>query len=252
MTFSWALDPFTDPAPVPEPQGLQHGDCADCNGPALVDARYSGVVRCSACWSRFHNVGAITVPIRSAPRSYVVKPWISQSERGARRIGTASPSESPLPDESAEEVGRYRIVTPARSARPEEVPASCAKLAGALAPDDVRVTYALAEDLKLERPVATVALRLRGHGYALWKDGRPAQAQIADPYLRTCSVTEFTALALGRPYTPPKPPDPPTRGPCPRCGVTVRWKKDPFEPWSHNRKDPDQNGAKIKCLPTTE
>lgn len=250
------VDYFTDPPALPEPQGLQHGDCADCNGPALVDAQYEGVVRCSACWSRFHNVStAAAVPFRSAPRSYVVKPWISQSERGARRNGTASQPESPESDEGATEVGRYRVITPARPAAPSELPASCAKLMAALAgaghaADDISATYALAEDLKLERPVASVALRVRHFGYAIWRDGRPFTAQVADPLLRTCSVTEYSKLALGQPYAAPKPPAPAPKGPCPRCGQLVRWKLKPsFETYDHKIKT--QDGDKIKCLPTT-
>lgn len=248
------VDYFADPPVLPEPQGLQHGACADCGGNALVDARYEGVVRCSACAARHHGVGA-TPPasFRGAPRSYVVKPWISQSERGAPRIGTSSPSESPESAEEAAEVGRYRIVTPARQASTEETPAACAKLAALLpgaghAAEDISITYALAEDLKLERPVASVALRVRHFGYAIWKDGRPLTAQLADPLLRTCSITEFSALALGKPYTPPKPAEPAPKGPCPRCARQVSWKKDPFEPYAHTAKD--QNGDKIKCLPS--
>lgn len=290
------VDYFADPPALPAPQGLQDGACADCGGPALVDAQYEGVVRCSACWTKKHNVGNfVAVPLRSAPRSYVVKPWISQSERGARRSGTAemkrfksshqcricgrwlegewsradaaqrvelqrqmdagvcdgcSPSGWPLPADEDAEVGRYRVITPARPAAPEQVPAACAKLAAELAgagfaADDIRITYALAEDLKLARPVATVALRLRHVGYAIWRDGKPLMAQIADPMLRTCSVTEFTALALGKPYTKPAPAAPAPKGPCPRCGTVVRWTKSGT--WAHTIKD--QNGDKIKCLP---
>ena len=263
------LDPFTDPPVLPgvdyfadppalaEPQGLQEGHCADCSGRALVDAQYEGVVRCSACWSRFHNVSAtVVVPVRSAPRSYVVKPWISQSERGALRIGTTvSPPESPESDEGAAEVGRYRVITPARPAAPSELPAACSKLMAALpgaghAADDISATYALAEDLKLERPVASVALRVRHFGYAIWRDGRPFTAQLVDPLLRTCSVTEFSKLALGQSYEAPKPAERPPKGPCLRCGKIVFWKLSPsFEPWAHTIKT--QDGDKIKCLPNT-
>jgi hypothetical protein len=250
------VDYFVDPPALPAPQGLQEGYCADCSGRALVDAQYEGVVRCSACWSKFHNVSAaIAVPVRSAPRSYVVKPWIVQSERGALRIGTASLPGSPESDEGEAEVGRYRIITPARPAAPSELPAACSKLMAALpgaghAADDISATYALAEDLKLERPVASVALRVRHFGYAIWRDGRPLTAQLADPMLRTCSVTEFTKLALGQPYEAPKKAAPAPKGPCPRCGQLVRWKLSPgFQPWAHTIKT--QDGDKIKCLPNT-
>lgn len=252
------VDYFTDPPAQSAPQGLQPGECADCGGHALVDAQYEGTVRCSACWTKFHGAGRIAaVPFRSAPRSYVVKPWISQSERGARRndIATSSvtaPPDQPVGDEDGTEVGRYRVITPARPAAPEQVPATCAKLAADLpsaghASEDITITYALAEDLKLERPVATVALRLYGFGYAIWRDGKPLTAQVADPLLRTCSVTEFSALALGKPYTKPKAPEPAPKGPCPRCGTVVRWTKSGT--YKHNTKS--QDGEKIECLLTS-
>lgn len=254
------VDYFADPPALVDPQGLQHCECADCGGHALADAMYEGVVRCSACWSKFHNVSAArSVPFRGAPRSYVVKPWIVQSDRGTRRIGMAASGlphapESPQSGEEDETVGRYRVITPARPATPEQIPTACAKLAVSLAgaghaPEDITITYALAEDLKLERPVSSVALRVRHFGYAIWRDGKPLTAQLADPLLRTCSITEFSALALGKSYTRPKPPEPALRGPCPRCGKEVSWKKDPFEPYAHTIKT--QDGDKIKCLPNT-
>lgn len=239
-------DPFTDPPTVPPRQGLQQGDCCDCGGPALVDAQYVGAIRCSACWTKFHNVGNfVAVPLRSAPRTYVVKPWISQGVRGARRSGT---------DEAEAAASRYRVITPARLAVDAELPDGARKLLREL-DVEAHATYAAAEDLKLARLVETIAVRVHDIGYALWERTaggawRPAEAQLADPYLRTCSVTEFSALACGRPYAPPAKP---ISGPCPYCStpdhpVVVRWKKDPFEPYAHNRP-PRVKGEKIKCLP---
>src|SRR5690242_12508000 len=67
---------FSDPPALPEPQGLQHGDCCDCGGVALVDAQYAGAVRCSACWSRFHGVADLPMPPRGALTRVVVAPRI--------------------------------------------------------------------------------------------------------------------------------------------------------------------------------
>lgn len=238
---------FSDPPTLPELQGLQHGECHDCGGHALVDAQYVGAVRCSACWSRFHKPGGdfVAVPLRSAPRSYVVKPWISQGERGAPRSGTAEPAEAAA--------SRWRIITPARPVDDEfdDMPQAAVRLAAGLAGEEqVAVTYALAEDLKLGRLIESIAVRVPHVGYAIWQrsgDGSwtTHAAQIADPLLRNCSVTEFSALVTGKPWTPPAPP---ITGPCPRCQTVVRWKKDPFEPYAHNRPGKPKE-AKTKCLP---
>jgi hypothetical protein len=258
------FDSFTDPAPVREPQGLQHGECCDCGGVALVDAQYEGRIRCSACWSKFHKVADLPVPRRGASAHHVVVPRIVRGELDApRRTSIDRLDTNDTVDQGADTPGRYRVITPARD---------CRDYADAVAPAALQlweqltalgekpvVTYALAEDLKLARLVESAAVRVPHVGYAIWQrtgDGSWSTlgAQIADPLLRSCSVTEFVALALGKVWTPPKPPAPPIKGPCPRCSTpghpnVVRWKKDPFEPYAHNRPARAKE-TKIKCLPS--
>src|SRR5690348_14271364 len=112
---------FTDPPALPEPQGLQRGDCRDCGALALVDAQYVGDVRCSACWSKFHRVSDAPVPRRGALTHVVVVPRVVRGELSAPLA--PEPDRTPLGDvgtldESVQDsIGRWRVIVPARDCR---------------------------------------------------------------------------------------------------------------------------------------
>jgi len=78
--------------------------------------------------------------------------------------------------------------------------------------------------------VASVAVRVSGLGYAVYRR-RPDAADgwgfesgvVADPYVRKVNVGQFTAALMRVPYVPPAPVEraPAVKAPCPGCGAEV-------------------------------
>lgn len=255
------LLPLLDPEPPRWPTGLQEGRCVTCGGRALVDAAYADVVRCSACWARYHR----------APESGVVAARHERRFPGGRTAPAAANREldrtgvvvqsSARPDHRRPRTGAasagYRVLIPGAgrttpTATPGQIPTGAAALLAAAraAGREARPTYSLAEELATGRLVHTVAVRVAGLGYAVWTGGGFTGARMAG---RSVNVGEALALAAGTPYTPPAPRAVPPTGPCPRCGAVVRWRVEQGVPlpWKHKRAELGAEGGgkavKVTC-----
>lgn len=127
----------------------------------------------------------------------------------------------------------WRVLVPAREPIADEMPAAAARAAehARAAGARVRVTYALAEHAE-KGLVHSVAVRVRffgvARGYAVWRNGYFSDAQwLVPPELpRPIGAREFAVLAAGQLYVAPERPArlPAPVGPCPSCGVPVRWR----------------------------
>jgi hypothetical protein len=235
---------FLDPAPYVEPTGLQAGACDDCGNPAAVDAAYAGAVRCTACWAALYSIDTmrpIAIPKHLQSR-WTGAQHTQQPGRADDTAGLATTTSAPTPSQ-------YRVLIAARDATPSQIPtgAAAVRAAAQQAGRTVRVTYALAEERATGRMVHSCAVRVRGLGYAVWRDGL-----FSDAWPKV-GAAQFLALVAGAEYVPPAPRTPPPTGPCPRCGRSVRWKIKPTtEPYAHNRDLGGEGGRgqKVACVTT--
>lgn len=129
-----------------------------------------------------------------------------------------SPSKTPSP---------VTVLRPSAPIAPDDpaMPGGVRRLAGLAAAEGwpVSVTAALASDAA--GAVASVALRVRGLGYAVYRRRAGAweffRAAVADPVVRPVNVGQFEAALLRLPYTPPQPRPPASKVLCPTCGAEV-------------------------------
>jgi hypothetical protein len=79
--------------------------------------------------------------------------------------------------------------------------------------------------------VASLAVRVPGHGFAVYVRGEDggwgaAGAVLVHPHVRAVGVREFAAALAGVEYAPPPPRPPAAKAPCPSCGAEVNVTKD--------------------------
>lgn len=242
---------FADPEPWHPPEGLQRERCETCGGPALADAGYAGVVRCSACWSRLHGtteVGALWPRhLRRFPGGSLPAP--------ASRVDSDAPSGRPgrQPGHEAGSASPYRVLVAARPATAGQIPPGAVAVRDTARSADLEAlcTYALAEELASGRMVHSCAVRVAGRGFGVWRDGSFDCAMWAGA-ARVHGQGHLLALAGGTPWVPPAPRTPPPVGPCPRCAAPVRWRSDkaglPIT-WKHNRalSGEGERAMKVPC-----
>lgn len=205
--------------------------CSACGRGAVRDARWSGPVGCVACWAAAYGIDTmrpIAVPahlrVRYAGGSI---PVLGQGPAMRSRRRLEVPVQDPRSAAAATAVARREL-----SADAPEVPRFNRKplplAAIAAAGYTWRLTLATAEAEQEDGPpelIESVALRVRGLGWAVWVDGRPSSAcaWTAGRGPHRCSVGELVTRAQGLPWQPPPKP---AEGPCPACGRSVRWKED--------------------------
>lgn len=120
---------------------------------------------------------------------------------------------------------RYRVLTPARAARPDEIGAA-ARAALRQLGDPAYATYSVAEDTERGELLRSIAVRAPRAGYAVWENGLWSSALAAYPTPHLCgSLDEWLLHVRGLEWTPPS---------CPRCGRTVKIKND-GQTYAHTR-----------------
>jgi hypothetical protein len=246
---------FLDPAPPPRPVGdlLLHR-CDGCGGAAAVRDYYAGPVRCAQCWANRHGTDPMRpiVPTgnltarrfaggaRPAPAAAAANQPEQDGNGGRVQLGAAGAVRAP-----------YRVLTAAALATASQIPPGAATLAAAAASTGrgVRVTYALAEERATGRLVHSSAVRLAGLGWAVWQNGAFAGARLLG---RAMGSAEALAAARGEPWAPPPARPAAPKGPCPRCGASVRWRVDASGSaltWKHNRalSGEGERAVKVTC-----
>lgn len=119
---------------------------------------------------------------------------------------------------------------------------------------EASATYALAEELATGRLVHSVAVRVAGRGFGVWRStGTPPFSAVWRGVPRVHGQGHLLALASGELWTPPAPRAAPPTGPCPRCRAAVRWKIDSKtgtpSTWKHNRAaaGEGERATKVTC-----
>lgn len=234
------------------PDGLWAERCERCGGRALADARYTGLVHCSACWAVLRGAEPVApAPAGRIPPAVDVTPREPRSPVLDLSSSTSSGTGAPA----------YRVLVPARPATGAEVPGGAQLFVARVAEAALyrpHPTYALAEDVRSGALIHSCAVRLVQlgvgvAGYAIWENGVARGGHWRD-VLRTLGLRELQALAVGEPYVPPAPRAPVGRAICPRCGIEQRVRAD-GEPYAHRREEGRGEGGelvKVPCVPTEQ
>lgn len=201
--------------PSPDPF-LWQGACYTCGKPVACVAELAAP-ECVDCMRTRH--GIVDRPI--VDRNRVVPPVIAAILPGER-------ARALLPPSNLSRASAVTILRPAAelSLTDPALPGGVRALlsAAASAGHPCRVTGAVAAD---ERGVvATVAVRVPGLGYAVYRrrDGGAwafSAGAVADPHLRPVNVGQFVAALMGVEYVPPAPRELAAKGACPTCGAEV-------------------------------
>lgn len=214
---------------------------------------YAGPVMCAGCWARRHGVNDMrpVVPTGNpAERRYAGGGKPAPAAATAKQPGRFNGGQI-KPGATGAVRAPYRVLTPAAPATPSQVPPGAATLAaaGVASGRRVRVTYALAEERATGRLVHSCAVRLAGLGWAVWCNGDFSGARLLG---RAMGSAEALALVRGEPWTPPPARPAVPKGPCPRCGASVRWRVDAAGSaltWKHNRalSGEGERAVKVTC-----
>lgn len=231
-----------EPAPVPWRAGLGPAECTHC-GAATLAAPGLEFPRCDPCRRAAVNASQSS-PAWLASLS-TLQARFTAEQRNDIEVHTARrtsmhPAVAPV---------KIRVTMPA-STLPvsawtdrDRVPNGARRLAmnATTYGRQVKLTYALAEDMTAGKQIHSLCVRLwvadgTPFGYAAYVDsGNGWRASSAvlwraeEGGVRRCGVEEFTALAVGERWTPPAPPP---YGPCPTCGKQVRW-TNACQPYKH-------------------
>lgn len=233
-----------DPPPIERNPctGAGPSECVDCGARCAAIVGYLEP-RCEPCLRRQYALGYAQPSKR--PVHDVIRLPAERHLLGVRTEATVAPAVAP---------GKIQIITPAveiedwRTVDRDRVTLAARRLATLAAEHGrrVRVTYALAHDIVKDVDIHSLCVRLwtvrtkaragERFGYASYVNGRSSSCVLwrgREGGPRTCGVEEFTALALGREWTPPTPPP---IGPCPRCQRPARW-TTAGQPYGHNRPE---------------
>lgn len=236
-----------EPSSVPQRAGLGPAECVTC-GAACLAAPGIEEPHCDPCRRIRIELLPPMPPGYGRPRPEV--------KRGHTWLPIGATHQEVVERHIAEPPVKVRILETAVITAEEDdrAPAAAKALAAKLyqAGRIVRLTYALAEDLVKAKPIHSLCVRVwapldppvgaimsERFGYAAYVDGRASSAvlwRVREGGPRKAhGIEEFTALALGRTWSPAPAP---LVAKCPAigCDKEVRWTKDGL-PYKHKCVD---------------